>query len=519
MRNFASIVVALLLLVLSANAEGQAVKLQPVQEGEMGTNRTYVDMNDQWIACTGGTGILVYDRKMSLSDFPIPLWLDDGSVGINPQGVVDIILHGNFLIVGGDNYGRGGIIGVWDLLNLSPNMVEKIGSKYYNPSGLYHPQNIRIDHRGLKRVFINREYNLVGAYDENGLITVYEMFGNNAVLQEFYIGTDALSLAFSDDFVVLGKKTGVQLFQYNPSIQIYEDIGTIVSWDNTASPGSLEIRYADKGRLGLVTNNDAVFLIIGTRDDGIEIISLNKKTKKLLSRKILWGAMDIDRIYDTDGEFMAFGGGILHVPSAQVVGTFSLLLSGSATMNACCIYDSGSRFQMVTFGYISTDPRHWFYYFSEYDEPLFKVSTPKKVRRGTVQLLGSSRVFRGGSAVLVATADPGKRVKSIQKKGFTKKTIKRETTSLVFKIKKIKEDTGLKKVVFASSNMEQYKVQLPNALIIGRPTPDEPNPKKWYYNLGVGNYVGFYTDSGGFFWFSIIKVKPGGRIATVPIFF
>ena len=518
------LIVVLLLLVLSAYAEGQAeaVKIKPVQEGEVGLPVAYADMNSRWVAYTWGDTILVHDRSVPWQnipwhDLPIPpLWLDNGT--IYPQGIVNVILNGNYLIVAGDGYSHiGGIVGIWDLLNIVDEEVQRSGHVTYNPSMMVHPQNIRIDHQRLKYIFVNKIYNHIGIYDKFGYVTVYEMFGGNSVLQTFYVGDDALSLAFCDNFFVIGKKMEVDIYYYNSSNRYYESAGTY-RWEGGTYTGSIEFKYADKGRLGITVTDKHVYILANTNTSKLEIICLSKnKPKKMISRVVM-NCFDMSGIYDVDCEYAVIGEKIFHIPSARVMGSFDPFNNNNVYMNVRCINGQADHFEMTMFGVTYTDPSHWYYYYSEFDEPIFSISSPKVTIGGIVKLVTSPRVFLGGNATFVATADERMKVKYIIDTGSSKKMIRKETASLLYKYKNISKNVGLKKIGFAETDMKKYKIFLPYSRVLGRSIASGDNPRKWYYYLSAGKYVCYskspYDGAIGYY---ILIVKSDGTHTTAPL--
>ena len=274
-------------------------------------------------------------------------------------------------------------------------------------------------------------------------------------------------------------------------------------WYRNADPDT--IFYYHENVLGLTVSEDgSLYLLMNVANKAAhEVFKLDPKSFQILDRMYCDTMMYYDtmgifvhEIYNTDGDFAIIGQGILHVPSARIIGSVVRhTIEGQvyATRSAC-LRDLGKKIEIVTAETLDSLSNGTRGYLCLYEEPVFTVSPPKKgrARGGTVELLTSSKVFRGGGAVFAVVADSGNRIRYTQEEGSSKKIIKKKTGGLIYKIKNIQSHTGLKKIKFSKANMEEYSVFAPWVNLFGRPVPDG-EAKKWRYNLPVGNYAGMFV--------------------------
>jgi len=513
MRKLTLSCVALLLL-LSAIAEGQIVKINPIYEGDTNTNVVRVVANDKWLAIGNGSGILVQNRHDTNQKFV--LWLDAGTDW--GQGTENLIINNDILIVGGIGpwIHKNGLLGVWDLNNLVQKKIKRPTHPNYNPEGLYIPQNWTVRDYGLRYVFLNETHNLIGIYsDESGLISVYEMFGSASPVQDIFVGDDITSLAFDENFFAIGNGETVRLFRFKEELNLYEQTGTY-QWDKPIPEhgySNITFKFSGSDGLGLTVVADRLYLVIQTNVGPLETIEIGLSNLKTLRRSI------IDTTSQTgtgipksvDGEFAVLGNKIFHIPSANIIGEFPK--PAEHNVKEACLSDFGSRIELVTAESPYSIAQGTL---SIYNEPVFTVSLPKKNKGGVVKLLTSTdvsapyaKVFKGGAASFVVTADPGKKVRMIKEVGKSKKFTKKDKGSLVYKIKDIQSDTGIDKVRFGKANMPKYDVYTPYLHVIGYPIP-EGEPIRWWTTFTPGEWVAPWNFS-----YAKIVVKPNGKAKIV----
>jgi len=78
-------------------------------------------------------------------------------------------------------------------------------------------------------------------------------------------------------------------------------------------------------------------------------------------------------------------------------------------------------------------------------------------------------------------------IKEVRK---SKKAVNNPVGSLVYRIKNIRNNVGIKNAKFVHADMHNYRFYCPCTKIIGVPIPNEPDPRRWYYSLPIGDYAG-----------------------------
>jgi len=494
-KFFVFLTIVAFLLPLSV-AEGQ-VKIRPKKQEYSERAIGLVEISDKWLAVCGGNGGLIRNRY---SGQEMDLWLDDNTDSMQ-TGVEYVFLHGDLLILGGKAPGGyGGMVGIYDLNNPMPPINRPSSSN--NPYGLYVPQNWAIEHFGLKHVFVNYGQNFIGIYDETGLVSVYEMFGDAALIQEITVGEGVSNFAFDGDFFAVGNGADVRLYKFNGNARLYEYKSTY-RWQGAIPDRGyteFEFEYGHQDGIGLTTSLDRMYLMVQTNSALLEVIEINLNDLKVVKRTVVDEyELGTGNILSSDGEFAVLGYKIFHIPSAKVIGEFPLHKIepqndfGQTELAGASIRDLGSEVELLVTetgptgltGYLQG-------YVTTYDEPVFSVSSPNKVRGGIVELLTSSKVFYGGDAAFSIVADEGKKIRYTKEIDGSKNTSKKELGGLIYRIKNIQAPTGIGRVKFSKSDLEEQFFPAPYISVLGRPTPSG-EPRKWSYQFIPGNYAGVFS--------------------------
>ena len=522
MRN--CLVAALLLtLTLSASsyAEGQTVvDLSAHWEKDPILNvNTTVATSEKWIAFMG-SGVLAKAYKRETWEKRYLRLERKSPYGLSSVGMV---LIEDFLVSAGA-YGRQGTVGIWNLNNLT-DAQSGLGSMPDNPDGSYHFQNWEIkDDGGLWALWGNPKRRVFGFCNaDSGRFSVYripEGGGEPIHLQDFFVDESLIyECKASGDFLAVGRIGKIVLFKFNASVSQYEKIASF-DWSTYVYSNS---KTPEKD-LGITVGKDGFIYVLRTSTSAPyhAALKINPSTFRVL-QTIPYGDPDYTSppyIFATDGDFAIIGrtkdlSMVLHVPSGQFIGSVKRHTHSTGAMSfLVSMRDMGNEVEIIT----AESPLYNLNYpegvLSYYKTPVYTVSVPKKKKivGGTVELISSSRVFPGGSATFVVTAEDGKRVWMIREWSSSKKIVKKRVASLIYRIKKIKSDSGLKKARFSNANMRKYSVWLPYITVIGRPDPEEEDPQ-WYYDLSVGKYIGFQTSTTtGIItrYFKITVTKKGG---------